>query len=71
MMNPLSYFSFQPVIHKWFNKGSGMYYPVGRMMIIKDSLLLIENNSPRSGGIKFPLSLSLSLSLSLQDGPLP
>ena len=24
----LSYFSFQPVLHDWFNKGSGMYYPV-------------------------------------------
>ena len=26
MMNPLSYFSFQPVLHDWCNKGSGMWY---------------------------------------------
>ena len=25
---PLSYFSFQPVLHDWFNKGCGMCYPV-------------------------------------------
>ena len=24
----LSYFSFQPVLHDWFNKGRGMCYPV-------------------------------------------
>ena len=27
-VDPLSYFSFQPVHHDWFNKGCGMYYPV-------------------------------------------
>ena len=28
MMDPLSYFSFQPVLHDLGNKGSGMRYPV-------------------------------------------
>ena len=28
MVDPLSYFSFQPVLHNWLNKGSGMYYPI-------------------------------------------
>ena len=27
-VNPLSYFSFQPVLHDWCNKGLGMCYPV-------------------------------------------
>ena len=26
-MDPLSYFSFQPVLHDWCNIGHGMYYP--------------------------------------------
>ena len=41
MMDPLSYFSFQPVLHIWYNKGHGMCYPVCGMMHIKDPLLLI------------------------------
>ena len=24
IMDPLSYFSFQPVLHDWYNKGCGM-----------------------------------------------
>ena len=28
MVNPLSYFSYQPVLHNWCNIGCGMYYPV-------------------------------------------
>ena len=28
MVDPLSYFSFQPVFHDWCNKGCGMCYPV-------------------------------------------
>ena len=28
MVDPLSYFSFQPVLHNWGNKGHGMCYPV-------------------------------------------
>ena len=27
-VDPLSYFSFQPVLHDWCNKGCGMCYPV-------------------------------------------
>ena len=31
----LSYFSFQPVLHDWCNKGRGMCYPVCGMVHIK------------------------------------
>ena len=51
------YFSFQPVLHDWCNKGSGMYYPVCGMMHIKEPLLLIGKSS-LCGGSGFPLSLS-------------
>ena len=30
------YFSFQPVLHDWCNKGCGMCYPVCRMVHLKD-----------------------------------
>ena len=56
-VDPLSYFSFQPVIHDWCNKGRGMCYPVCGMVHIKEPLLSIEKSSP-SGGSGFPLSLS-------------
>ena len=42
MVDPLSYFSFQPVLHDWCNKGRGMCYPVYGMVHIKDPLLLSE-----------------------------
>ena len=42
MLDPLSYFSFQPVLHDWCNKGCGMCYPVCGMVHIKDPLLLIR-----------------------------
>ena len=35
MVDPLSYFLFQPVLHNWCNKGCGMSYPVCEMMHIK------------------------------------
>ena len=35
---PLSYFSFQPVLHDWCNKGRGMCYPVCGMMHINETL---------------------------------
>ena len=35
------FLSFQPVLHNWFNKGRGVYYPVCGMVHIKDPLLLI------------------------------
>ena len=40
-VDPLSYLSFQPVLHDWCNKGRGMYYPVCGMVHIKEPLLLI------------------------------
>ena len=58
VLNPLSYFSFQPVFHDWCNKGSGMCYPVCGMVHIKEPLLLIGKSSP-CGGSGFPLSLSV------------
>ena len=41
-VDPLSYFSFQPVLHDWCNKGCGMCYPVCGMVHIKEPLLLID-----------------------------
>ena len=38
----LSYFSFQSVLHDWYNKDRGMCYPVCGMVHIKDPLLLIK-----------------------------
>ena len=55
--DPLSYFSFQPVLHDWCNKGRGMCYPVCGMVHIKEPLLLIDNSS-LCGGSGFPFSLS-------------
>ena len=37
--------SFQPVLHDWCTKGSGMCYPVCVMVHIKEPLLLIEQSS--------------------------
>ena len=56
-VDPFSYFSFEPVLHDWCNKGRGMYYPVCGMVHIKEPLLLIGKSSP-CGGSGFPLSLS-------------
>ena len=56
-VDPLSYFSFQPVIHDWCNKGRGMCYPVCGMVHIKEPLLLIGKSS-LCGGSGFPFSLS-------------
>ena len=41
-VDPLSYFSFQAVLHDWCNKGRGMCYPVCGMVHIKEPLLLNE-----------------------------
>ena len=38
----MSYFSFQPVLHDWCNKGCGMCYPVCGMVHIKEPLMLIN-----------------------------
>ena len=63
-VDPLSYFSFQPVRHDWCNKGRGMCYPVCGMCYpvcgmvhIKEPLLLIDKSS-LCGGSGFPFSLS-------------
>ena len=53
VMDPLGYFSFQPMPHDWCNKGSGMCYPVCGMMHIKEPLLLIGKSS-LCGGSGFP-----------------
>ena len=57
MVDPLSYFSFQAVIHDWCNKGRGMCYPVCGIMHIKEPLMLIVKSS-LCGGSGNPLSLS-------------
>ena len=44
MVNPLSYFLFQPVHHDLYNNGHGMCYPCG-IVHIKEHLLLIEKSS--------------------------
>ena len=57
MVVPLSYLSFQPVLHDWCNKGRGMCYPISGMMYIKEPLLLIgKSNSCCGSG--FPLTQS-------------
>ena len=56
-VDPLSYFSFQPVLHDWCNKGRGMCYPVCGMVHIKEPLLLIDKSS-LCGGSGFPFSLT-------------
>ena len=39
--DPLSYFSSQPVLQDWCNKGRGMSNPISGMVHIKETLLLI------------------------------
>ena len=56
-VDPLSYFSFQPVLHDWCNKGCGMCHPVCGVVHIKEPLLLIGKSS-LCGGSRFPFSLS-------------
>ena len=57
MVDPLSYFSFQPVFHDWCNKGCGMCNSVCGMVYTKEPLLLIGQSNP-CGVRGFPLSLS-------------
>ena len=40
MVDPLSYFSFQSVLHNWRNKSCGVYYPVFGMVHIREHMLL-------------------------------
>ena len=44
-VDPFSYFSFQPVLHDWCNKGRGICYHVCGMVHIKYPLLLIDKSS--------------------------
>ena len=37
MVDPLSYFSFRPVLGDWCARGGGMCYPVCGMVHIKES----------------------------------
>ena len=53
-VDPLSYFSFQPVLHDW---SRAMCYAVCEMVHIKEPLLLIGKSS-LCGGSGFPFSLS-------------
>ena len=53
MVDPLSYFSFQPVLHDWCNKGRGMCYLACGMVHIKEFFLLIRKSS-LCGGSGFP-----------------
>ena len=58
MVDPLSYFLFQPVLHDWCNNGHGLCISCLCCMVhIKEPLLLIEKSSSCSGGKVFPLSL--------------
>ena len=57
MVDPLSYFSFQPVLHNWCNTGCVCAILSG-MVHIKEPLVLIGKHSPCSGSSRFPLSLS-------------
>ena len=45
MIDLLSYFSFQPELHNWYNKSSGIYYLVCGMVHIKEPLLLMRKSS--------------------------
>ena len=49
MVDPLSYFSLQPVLHNWCNKDRGTCYPVCGMVHINEPLLLIEQTCNWSG----------------------
>ena len=42
MVDPVSYFSFKPVLHNWCNKGCGICFPVFGMEHMKDTLLLFK-----------------------------
>ena len=52
-VDPLSYFSFQPVHHDWCNKGRGMCYPACGMGAYKRTLA-----ANPCGGSGIPLSLA-------------
>ena len=50
-VDPLSYFSFQPVLHDWCNKGRDMCYPVcGRDVAYKRTLAVISERVAHVSG---------------------
>ena len=51
-MDPLSYFSFQPVLHNWCNKGCGMCYPVCGMVHIKEPLFFCSFFSSKKSSVR-------------------
>ena len=55
-VDPLSYFSFQPVLHDWCSKGHGMCYSVCGMMNIKEPLLLIRFLSRTEEPVPVPVT---------------
>ena len=53
LLDPLTYFLFQPVLHDWCNKGRGMYYPLCGMVHIKEPLLLRVVHVVAAAGLLF------------------
>ena len=62
-IDPLIYFSFQPVLQDWYNKGHGMCYPICGMVHIKEPLLIIGKSSPcsDSGFLLSPAEWSITI----------
>ena len=56
MVDPLSYFLFQPVLHNWYNKDYGMYYPVYGMVHIKYLLERVAHEVVATGFFSHYLS---------------
>ena len=54
MVDPLSYFSFQPDLHDLCNKGHGTCYPVCGMVYIKEPLLLTGKGCHVMAAVGFP-----------------
>ena len=54
-LNTLSYFSFHPAFHNWYNKVC-MCYPVCGVVHIKEPLLLIGNSTTLDGAVAKPLA---------------
>ena len=58
MVEPMSYFLFQPMLPYWYNKDCGMCYSIYGIVHIRYQLLLIRKSDPWSGGSGYPLSPS-------------
>ena len=61
----IRYFSFQPVLHNWCNKGHGMCYPICRVVYIKEPSMLI--GIPWSGSSKLSARVILYAQSHRQD----